>query len=141
MIQPLRSAFLAVLGCAFIALAFPLNAPADNHGKVRMYKINKKGQLLKQRWLKDDEVPGCHDTIQARNVHRFAQVGFEYCHIYSKEGCESGSELFVTWRGKRYKNADFDIEQPQSRIARGTEWYLHETENLKVRSWACYYRE
>ena len=136
-----RVVYPILLGATILTFPMPDLALADSHGKVRMYKLNKKGQLLKQRWLKDEEVAGCHDTFKARNVHRFAQVGYAYCQLFSTEGCQAGSEVTAKWGGERYKSADFDLDEPQVNLPKGTEWFLHESENVQIKSWACYYPE
>ncbi len=105
-----------------------------------MYKLNKKGQLIKQRWLKDTEVPGCHDTLKSRKVHRFAQVGFAYCQLFTSESCAPESVLQVMWGGGKYRTATFDLDEPQEKIVKGTEWVLDPEKNVIVRSWSCSYQ-
>ena len=114
-------------------------AIADNHGKVRMYKLNKKGQLLKQRWLRNTEQSGCHNTLKKSEVHRFAQVGFTYCQLFSAKNCAGESVLAVTWGGGEYRTATVDLDQPQEQIVQGTQWYLDPEQNVVVNSWSCAY--
>ncbi len=131
-----------MLCCAFATLIFALTfycaqSMASDHGKVRMYKMSKKGQLFKQRWLSNVSGEGCHGTLKKRNVHRFAQVGFDYCQVFSKPNCEPESALSVIWKGKQYRQAE--LETVQLKILRGTQWYLHPYKNVDVRSWSCFY--
>ncbi len=117
----------------------PTPSLGEHHGSVRVYKLNSKGQFVRQRWIKDDEVEGCHDLRRTRKVNRFAQVGFAWCTVYSGDDCEAGSEIPAMWRGDRYRSADIDVSQPQIRILPGAEWYLHADANVKMGSWACSY--
>ena len=114
---------LLVVLAASLLLTIPFApAHADDHGKVRMYKLNKKGQLLKQRWLTDTEQPGCHNTLSERKVHRFAQVGFAYCQLFSAENCTGESVLAVEWGGGKYRTATVDLDKQKKKIIQGTEW-------------------
>ena len=123
-------------------LAVPaLPAVADDHGKLRMYKMNSKGQLNRQKWLKDTEKPGCHNTLKARKVHRVAQVGFKWCKIYEQEDCTKGTAVKATWGGDKYKDAPFDFAKPQLKLVKGTEWILDPEGNVTIRSWKCIYEQ
>ena len=117
----------------------PQVALPDHHGKVRMYKLNKKKQMIRQKWLKDVEEPGCHNTFKSRKVHRFTQIGYDYCILYAQDSCQEGSEVLAKWEGRKYKNADFDVDQPQLKIFQGAEWFLDPEKNVTVRSWYCEY--
>ena len=112
---------------------------ADSHGEIRLYKLNKKGQLVKQRWLGDAENQVCQNTKKSRKVHRISQIGFDYCQFYSAENCNSDSVLAAMWAGKRYKSKDIDIKKPQEKLYKGSEWYLHFEQNVEIKSWICSY--
>ena len=112
---------------------------ADNHAKVRMYKTNTKGQHFLQRWVKHEEDSGCHSSSRDRKVNRFSQTGYNFCQLYSKEGCLPGSEVPAMWGGKRYRVADIDIKQPQIKLLQGTKWMLAADDNALIRSWYCEY--
>lgn len=115
-------------------------AYGDDHGKIRMYKLNNKGQALNQLWVKKPKPDQCVNAIRNRKVFRFSQVGFAYCQVFSKKDCEEGSEVRAKWGGKKYRVADIDISQPQIKLLRGTEWILSPDTNLVVRSWYCSYQ-
>jgi hypothetical protein len=112
---------------------------ADNHGSVRVYKLNSKGQLVKKGWVKHDDEPGCHDLRRQHKVHRFAQVGFSWCTLYAGDKCKPGTELSAMWKGGKYRKADIDISLPQTRLLPGSKWYLDPLQETEVGSWACEY--
>lgn len=128
-----------ILSLALLGLAVPSITIAHDHGKVRMYKLNKKDQPIRQKWLSNTDKAGCHGTRKTRAVFRFAQVGYDYCILYAKENCAEGFEVPGKWGGKKYKNAEFDIDEPQIRLLRGTEWYLNNSQNTSIKSWFCAY--
>ena len=130
---------LLALTIAGLGLSIPAQVKADNHGSVRIYQLNSKGQLLRQRWIRNEEEPGCHDFRGQRDVYRFAQVGFAWCTVYSGDKCMPGTEMPAMWRGDRYRKADIDISQPQTRLLPGSLWYLHQDANVEMGSWACFY--
>ena len=121
------------------SLIFLQTAFASDHGSVRMYKLNSKDQLVKNRWVKKSERPGCHNVRGGKKVHRFAQVGFAWCTVYVGGDCRVGSEIPAKWRGKSYRTADIDVSQPQIQILPGSNWYLDEKKNIQVGSWYCQY--
>ena len=140
-----RCAFRVIITLTQIAFLSGLTMPepvlSHDHGKVRMYKLNKKGQPVRQKWLKDTDEEGCHSTFKARKVFRFAQVGYAYCILYSGESCAAGSEVSAKWLGEKYKNADFDIDEPQTKLVKGTEWFLSQDQNIEINSWYCEYSQ
>jgi hypothetical protein len=124
----------------FLAIStVPFDAISHDHGKIRIYKLNKKGQLARQKWLKDVDQAGCHNTFKSRQVHRFSQIGYKYCTIYSEENCNGGSELSATWQGKKLKKANFEMDVPQTQLIPGSDWFLHIDGNLTIKSWFCAY--
>ena len=122
-----------------LLLAITTPAAADHHGSVRIYKLNSKDQLVKARWVKNADEEGCHDLRGTKNAYRFAQVGFAWCIVYSGDKCEKGTERSAIWRGDKYRVADIDITQPQTRLLRGSDWYLDGSRNVEIGSWACEY--
>ena len=129
---------LALIGAFTLTVHSP-PVSADNHASMRMYKLNNKGQLNRVRWLKGVGEAGCRGSGKAREVNKFAQVGFLYCTLYAESNCQEGSELTAMWDGDDYKRADIDISQPQVRLLRGTEWVLDPKENVELKSWYCEY--
>jgi hypothetical protein len=140
-----RCAFRVIVTLTLIVFVAGLSISqpvfSHDHGKIRMYKLNKKGQPIRQKWLKDTDEEGCHSSFKARKVFRFAQVGFRYCVLYSGKNCVVGSEVSATWGGKKYKNAKFDIDEPQTKLVKGTEWFLSQDENMEINSWYCEYSQ
>jgi hypothetical protein len=129
-----------VIGLSFLAIcAISFEAFSHDHGKVRIYKLNNKGQLLRQDWLDDVDEAGCHNTFKSRKAHRFSQIGYEYCTVYAEEDCKNGSELPATWKGKKLKRANFEMDEPQIQLIQGSDWFLHNDKNLIIRSWSCAY--
>ena len=122
-----------------LSLAVVDLAAADDHGSVRIYRLNSKDQLVKQRWVKDDNQAGCHSLSRKRKAHRFAQVGFAWCSVYLEKGCKPGTEAPAKWAGGRYRNADINVDGSQTKLLRGSKWYFHPTENILIASWACEY--
>ena len=130
-----------LLAIATFSITFPATSSlADGHGKIRMYKLNSKGQEINQLWVKKPRAEKCVTAIRNRKVSQFAQTGFAWCQIFSEKDCAEGSEVPAMWGGKRYRVADIDIEQPQVRLLRGSEWMLSEDSNVEIRSWFCSYR-
>ena len=123
---------LAVPGWAGIAVA-------HDHGKIRIYNLNSKGQEVKQRMVSNPENGECYTSPVAREISRFAQIGYDRCRLYSKDECEAGSEITAMWGERKYRVADIDITQPQTDLLRGTQWVVSQEENIKIRSWYCEY--
>ena len=142
MIRCLSRVLIALTQIAFFA-GVTISQPvlSHDHGKVRMYKLNKKGQPVRQKWLKDTDEEGCHSSFKSRKVFRFAQVGYAYCVLYSGKDCAEGSEVPAKWLGDKYKNANFDIDKPQTKLPKGTEWFLSQDQNIKINSWYCEYSQ
>ncbi len=138
MSRRLVTAFLAL---ATLSIGLP-SAPvafADLDGSIRLYKLNSKGQFVRQRWVSGDEEPGCHDFRGTREVNRFAQVGFAWCTVYGGDECAPGTEIAAMWRGGDYRSADIDVAKPQVRLLPGSQWYFHESKNVEMGSWECRY--
>ena len=110
---------------------------ADNHGKVRIYEVNKKGQMNKRRWMGKPENQVCHNSSKPRLAHRFSQIGYDFCLFFSEENCSEESVVTAMWNGKRYKSKDIDVKQPQEKIYQGSQWYFHPSENIEIKSWVC----
>ncbi len=133
------SAKLVLYLTTVVSLIFFAPVLADNHGSVRVYKLNSKGQLIKKGWVKHSEEPGCHDLRRQHQVHRFAQVGFSWCTLYAGDKCEPGTELSALWKGSNYRKIDVDLSLPQTRLLPGSKWYLDPSQKSGVGSWACQY--
>ena len=115
-----RNLLSVLLVVAFLgSVGFSTFVNADQHGSVRMYKLNSKNQLNKQRWVKKSHQEGCHSLSRKKKAHRFAQVGFAWCTVYSKKQCKAGSELQARWEGGKYRNADIDADAPQTQLLKG----------------------
>ena len=110
---------------------------AAEEGSFRVYRLNSKDQLIRNRWSRKRAEAGCHDLRGTKKAYRVAQVGFAWCTIYAGDKCEAGTELGAKWRGGKYRRAEFDPEEPQQKILPGANWYLSEGENVQVGSWRC----
>ena len=133
--------FKALLTIAFIASPLIVNSSgyADDHGKVRIYKLNKKDQLVRLRRIKMEAGSVCNNQKKNQKAHRFALIGFKSCTVYDNKNCRSGDEVSALWGGGKYRSADIDISQPQTLLLEGTEWYFSSQENVTIRSWSCSY--
>jgi hypothetical protein len=120
---------------------FGESALAGETASIRLYRLNKKGQLINQRWVGDTDEDGCHDLRGFRKVHRFAQVGYAYCELFQEHGCSKESQVTAMWHGRKYRKADIDITQPQERLLPGSLWYLDPEKNVEISSWSCQYQE
>ncbi len=138
-----RCAFRVIITLTQIAFLAGLSIPqtvfSHDHGKIRMYKLNKKGQPIRLKWMGDSNEAGCQSSFKTKKIFRFAQVGYAYCVLYSGENCAAGSEVSAKWHGRTYKNADFDVDQPQTKLVKGTEWFLSQDKNIEINSWYCEY--
>ncbi len=112
---------------------------ADDHGKVRIYKLNKKQQLLRQRRMEKSGVAGCHGLSRPGQVHRFAQSGYAYCALFAENNCRQGTEITAKWHGKKYRSANVDLTRPQVRLLPGSQWILAPYRNTAIQSWFCRY--
>lgn len=148
-------AVVALAGCAAPSVDRPepgvsdssteAKASAGEQGKqgiFRVHRLNSKGQMVRNMWTRKSERPGCHDLRGTKRAYKVAQIGFAWCSVYSAGDCKPGTELGAMWRGKKYRRGDIDIEQPQTRILQGSNWFLSEEEdkqNVRVGSWRCEY--
>ena len=134
---------LKILLSSLIVLTLTGHSPviADDHGKIRVYKLNKKDQLVRQRWGNKIRPINCHNLKKPREVHRFAQTGYEFCQIFSARNCVAGSEVLAMWDGNKYriKGVEIDTEQPQLYLYRGSKWLLDPEKNVEITSIRCQY--
>ena len=103
---------------------------------VRFYELTKKDKEKRIFKVGSMQGAGCHSFLRKQYIHRFSQVGFQACTLYSKRKCKEGSIVTATWAGKSYKRANIDVTQPQEELLQGSEWVLAERNKL-VRSWKC----
>ena len=101
--------------------------------EFRAYRANDELQLDRIPTLNEDE-PGCHNMMLGFSVYRVAQIGFEYCAIYSEKNCQAGTEVPVTWKKE---------EAPVKQFTQGDRWFLvsEERRGRSVESWYCEARE
>ncbi len=102
---------------------------------VRFYRINKKGQETETEFVFNTDETGCHNLPLARNVHRVAQVRFEFCEVFTKADCDQSSIVEANWGGKRKRSKD--KQHPTTKLSPGAMWLLSETGNVKIKSWRC----
>ena len=118
-----------------------VSGSSPQRGLFRIHRLNSKKQLIRQRFTRNSERPGCHDLRRNRNAYRVAQIGFAWCTVYAGDQCEPGTELPAIWRGAKYRLADIEEGEPQIKILPGSNWYLAENENVLINSWRCEYAE
>lgn len=101
--------------------------------EFRAYRANEELQLDRIPTLNEDE-PGCHNMMLGFSVYRVAQIGFEYCAIYSEKDCQAGTEVPVTWKKEK---------APVKQFTQGDRWFLvsEERRGRSVGSWYCEARE
>jgi hypothetical protein len=112
----------------WLAGAALLAAAAVAHAEIRFYNMNRQGQQSQIMFVPRAGEPGCHNFPVARDVHRVAQVRFEYCSVYAERNCAAGSEYPGRWDGRR---------EPVTQFTPGSRWVLEREGHVKVRSWNC----
>ena len=133
------SVALAGMFILVLSLSLPVVSHGDGNGKIRMYKLNKKKQLVKLNWIKGGGEMVCVNSKKRRDIHRFAQIGYEFCQLFAEKDCEAGTEVTAMWTGKKLRNTDIDISRPQTKLLQGSEWITHPEKNTAIRSWFCSY--
>lgn len=78
--------------------------------------------------VRNTDEPGCHNLITKRRIYRVAQIGFEFCTLYSEKDCEEGAEIAVSWKNKK---------EPATEITPGARWFLPGERGSKMASWKC----
>ena len=124
------------LGGAFGVLS---EANAGEKATVRVYSLNKKGQATRKKWVKSVRPGQCFNARKAHGVHRFAQLGYEFCELFGDKNCNPDQRVTAMWQGKHYRvgGKEIDTSIPQIQLGRGSKWILHPTQNIKVRSILC----
>jgi len=115
-------------------------AGSSRSGLFRVHRLNSKKQMIRQRFTRNSDRPGCHDPRGNRKAYRIAQTGFAWCSVYTSDRCEAGTEIPAVWRGGKYRRAKIEEGEPQTRILPGSNWYLSEDENVLIGSWRCEYQ-
>ncbi len=128
-----RLLLMSLLVCGLVQLSYAGKTRLD----VKFFKLNKKGQLVRYHLLMNTDEPGCHNLSRKHKVHRFGQIGYLDCQLFSERNCTASSQLKATWSGDEYRNGNFDISQPQLDLIPGTMWLLAADKNEIVRSWSC----
>ena len=107
-----------------------LSATADSRKIIRFYKLNKQDQqnrlLMHESRLKKT---GCHNFATSPKVYRLTQIGFEYCYLYTKKNCQSGSEITGVWKEKKQ----------DKKFTQGGAWFFNQSNprGEKAKSWFC----
>lgn len=123
-----------LLPIVFLALMFPSWAAGE--ANVRMYTINKKEQQRRINLKNASDVVGCHNMLRAKEVYRFAQVGFAWCSLHSEEECTDESLVSAMWVGREYRKYAIDSSQPQAKLYPGSHW-LPQLAEERIKSWYC----
>jgi hypothetical protein len=121
------------LSLAALAGLMMLSAAPSWAADFRIYRANEQLQLDRVPAMNEDE-PGCHDMLLTITVYRVAQIGYEYCTVYSERNCEEGAEIPVSWKKE---------EEPVKRFTQGDRWFLigDEPQGHAMGSWYCKARE
>ena len=115
-------------------------ANAAEKETIRVYSLNKKGQAIRKKWVKRVNPGQCFSARKAHGVHRFAQLGYEFCELFSKKNCSPDQRVTAMWQGKHYRIAgkEIDTNLAQTQLGRGSKWILHPTQNINVQSIMCF---
>jgi hypothetical protein len=104
-------------------------------GDIDFFYTNKRGQLSELMLVFNADEEGCHNFPAKRKVHRISVVDFEYCSVFAESECNKDSVLKAKWKGRTRRNKL--KKDPQTKLTRGSLWYLDPKTNVKVRSWFC----
>lgn len=118
---------------AFLALALLAVGACASAANFRIYRVNSDMQLDQVPAFNEDE-PGCHNMLLRLTIYRVAQIGYQYCTIYSEKDCKAGSEIQVSWKQK---------ENPVTQFTQGDRWFLvsERRRGRTMGSWYCKARE
>ena len=134
---------LVVFWCAavLISVAVTSEVTADHHGKIRIHKLNKKGQVVQARWSKRLTVKQCENLKKTREIFRFGQIGYEYCSLFSAKDCQQESLVLAMWGEGNYrvKGVQLDTSLPQPKLYRGSKWIIGRGGNITIQSIYCDY--
>ena len=123
-----------LLMVGWIGLIWPVTVTAGQ--KIRMYKINDKLQQRKVMVGKAAQKPGCHDLLWGKQIYRVAQVGFEWCSLYTQEGCATDSIVTAYWSDGKYHKYNIDGTKPQEKLYPGAKWIMDSAAD-DIQSWYC----
>ncbi len=118
------------------ALALLWSAPATSGQKIRMYEMNSK---LQQRSIiigGAAEKAGCHDLLWGKRIYRFVQIGYQWCSLYTQEGCAANSIVTAYWQDGDYRKYNIDGTKPQKKLYPGTKWIV-DAAAADIQSWYC----
>lgn len=104
---------------------------ASGTQEIRFYKANRQLQTdLIWFTRKKGRLPGCHNFLKKTRVYIAKQIGFKHCTLYTKKGCEKGSELTA----KRKKDDSLVTE-----LSEGYSWLTtsEHKRGARIRSWVC----
>ena len=119
-----------------LALALVWAGSAVAGQKIRMYEVNSK---LQQRSIVLGgavEEAGCHDLLWGKRVYRFVQIGYQWCSLYTQEGCASDSLVTAYWQDGKYRKYNIDETPPQAKLFPGAKWIV-DSGAADIKSWYC----
>ncbi len=124
------SFFLLLTGCGQKG---PLFISPKESG-IRFYSINEKNQERELLLVVGASKPGCHNLSLKQSVYRVAQVGFEFCEVFSEKNCSPGTQHQLRWASPE-KNSESIL--PNTKITPGAKWLFNDLNEAQVSSWLC----
>ena len=101
---------------------------------IRFYSINEKNQERELLFLMGTTQPGCHNLPLKQSVYRVAQVGFEFCEVFSEKNCAPGNLHVMKWIGPEN---DSQVMLPTTKITPGARWLFDGPTEAQLSSWLC----
>ena len=123
----LRAILLSCLTGIFALTTLPASAIDPD---IRFYKANKRLQQDRILDFGQGDEPGCHDFLKSTRVHRIANVGYEYCVLYSERDCPDGAEIPARWK---------EDAETKTQLTQGARWFpvREDIRGTHVSSWKC----
>ena len=117
-----------------VVFSVMLSLTTISSADIRFYKVNSNGQQSSLSFVMNAGKPGCHNLFTTSDLHRVAQIGFEFCEVFEEKDCQ-GQPLAAQWMSKRVKSEEKKV--PATRVTKGTRWVFNPEGNIDARSWRC----
>ncbi|GIT54684.1 MAG: hypothetical protein Ct9H300mP16_18440 [Pseudomonadota bacterium] len=136
---PVRPALCHVIAFAAVLLQTACQSsdpqPDSPAASIRFYNVNSQNQQRELYLLPNRNRAGCFNLPVSVDVYRVAQIGFEYCSIYSGTDCDPASAHRMYWSGKARK--DPNKKKPTTVMTEGAMWRIEGAREAALRSWEC----
>tara|TARA_Y100000588_G_C13549558_1_gene625574 strand:- start:4 stop:450 length:447 start_codon:yes stop_codon:yes gene_type:complete len=136
---PVRPALRHVIVFAAVLLQTACQSsspqPDSPAASIRFYTVNNQNQQRELYLLPNRSRTGCFNLPVSVDIYRVAQIGFEYCSIYSATGCDLASTYRMYWSGKARK--DPNKKNPTTVMTEGAMWQIEGAREAPLRSWEC----